>query len=387
MTGFKRDQFTWLAYLMLAYYAYMIATLGPLMPFLRDELGMSYSIAALHPSAFAFGMIVAGMTGSRAAVRWGRRALLWGGAVGMAFGALALMVGQQAAITITSAFVMGFIGSYTVIMVPALLADRHGERRAIALTESNVAASISTAFAPLFVGLGESSGVTWRLSLLVGIGGLVALGVFFRRTPLPASKAVEQNAPARPLPRRFWAYWVLIVLGVSLEWSLSFWGADFLEKSVGLETVTAATLMSVFFAAMIIGRAIGSRLTRSIESRQLLVYAVAVVCVGFPIFWLAQLPVLNVVGLFIAGLGIANLFPLTLSVATSIDPAQSNLASSRMTMASGIAIFAAPQVLASFADQVGIFNAFGVTAGLLVAAVIIVVAERRFESVALNSRR
>lgn len=388
MTAFIRDRFTWLAYLMLAYFAYMISTLGPLMPFLRAELNLSYSVAAMHLSAFALGMIIAGLTGNRVAARWGRRAVLWGGAVGMAVGAVFLMLARQPEFSIPGAFVMGVIGSYTVIIIPASLADRHGERRAIALTESNVAASIAASFAPLLVGLGESSGVTWRLSLLAGIGWLVVLGVFFfRRTPLPASQPPPQSGKARPLPRRFWAYWLVILLSVSLEWCLGFWGADFLEKSVGLEKVTAATLMSVFFVAMIIGRVIGSRLTRNVDSRRLLVYAVAVVCLGFPIFWLSPIPVLNVIGLFVAGLGIANMFPMTISVATSIDPAQSNLASARMSLASGIAIFASPQLLASFADQVGIFNAFGVAAGLLIAAAIIVVAERKFTPAAVSSGR
>ena len=44
-TSFTRDRFTWLAYLALAYFAYVQATLGPLMPFLRDELGMSYTVS------------------------------------------------------------------------------------------------------------------------------------------------------------------------------------------------------------------------------------------------------------------------------------------------------------------------------------------------------
>ncbi|MEP7291141.1 MAG: hypothetical protein ABI835_05130 [Chloroflexota bacterium] len=72
MTTFIRDRFTWLAYLMLAYYAYMISALGPLMPFLRVELNLSYSVAALHLSAFAVGMILAGLTADRAVRRaWG----------------------------------------------------------------------------------------------------------------------------------------------------------------------------------------------------------------------------------------------------------------------------------------------------------------------------
>jgi len=128
---------------------------------------------------------------------------------------------------------------------------------------------------------------------------------------------------------------------------------------------------------MVVGRVIGSRLTHTIESSRLLMVAIAVVGIGFPLFWLSQSASLNIVGLFLSGLGIANLFPLTLSVATSIDPQQSNTASARITLAAGIAILVAPQVLASFADQVGIFNAFGVAAALVLVVALIVFSESR----------
>lgn len=53
---FVRVRFTWLAYLMLGYYSYLNSTLGPILPFLRSELELSYSLAGLHVSAFALGL-------------------------------------------------------------------------------------------------------------------------------------------------------------------------------------------------------------------------------------------------------------------------------------------------------------------------------------------
>jgi MFS family permease len=377
MTTFVRDRFTWLAYFMLAYFSFMQSSLGPLMPFLRAELNLNYSETALHLSAFAFGMIIAGLVADRVALRWGRALVFWGGALGMGVGGVLLTLANRSALTIASSFLMGLLGAFLLVMIPACLTDHHGNKRAIALTESNVAASISATLAPLMVGLGETIGLTWRFALLVGAGICFLLALVFRRTPIPTGERRSQAQSNHPLPRRFWAYWLVVVLGVSLEWCMVFWGADFLQNSVGLEKVAASTLMSVFFVAMVIGRVIGSRLTHNFESSRLLIVAIAVVGVGFPLFWLGRSPAINIVGLFIAGLGIANLYPLTLSVAASIDPEQANLASARILLAGGLAILVAPQVLASFADRVGIYDAFGVAGGLLVAAAIIIFAAGR----------
>src|SRR5690349_9543026 len=99
-TTFVRDRFTWLAYLMLGYFAFMISTLGPLVPFLRAELNLNYSVTALHPSAIALGLILAGITGDRFVTRFGRRAVFWSGSLGVSLGGIALILGQQPAVTI-----------------------------------------------------------------------------------------------------------------------------------------------------------------------------------------------------------------------------------------------------------------------------------------------
>ncbi|MEW6579319.1 MAG: MFS transporter [Chloroflexota bacterium] len=389
---FARDRFTWLAYLMLAYFAYQQATLGPLMPFLRDELHLSYTVGGLHLSAFALGMVLAGMGGDALVRRWGRRRVFWGGGAGMAAGALLFVAGHHPALTIASALLMGVPGTLLMIMVQAALSDRHGARRAVALTESNIGASLASGLAPLLVGSLQRAGIGWRGALIVGVLGWGTLALRGRRavtipphTPHPARSPATGRA-AR-LPAVFWAYWLVIFLGVSVEWCVIFWGADFLETSVGLRRVDASTLMSVFFAAMLLGRILGSRLSRGAPIGPLLLAAVLVAAAGFFPFWLATAAPLNIAGLFVAGLGIANLFPLTLSAASDIVAReQADAASSRITLAAGLAILITPQALGTLADQIAIKNAYAVAAVFLVVAVgAILAANRRARRSALSS--
>lgn len=372
---FVRDRFTWLAYLMLAYYAYAMAILGPLMPFLRAELNFSYTVAGLHGSAFALGMIVAGLLGDRLARQWGRRVVFWGGGAGMAAGAVILAGGDRVLLTLAGALLMGGLGSLLLVMIQASLSDHHGKQRAIALTESNVAASISASLAPVLIGAFQRSDWGWRSGLYLIAAAFASLFIYFQTVVVPDNRpaaALKSNPGAPPsLPKAYWAYWTVVTLVVSVEWCLIFWGADYLVEKIGLSEVNAATMMSVFFGAMVLGRIIGSRLSRTVASPTLLLSAIGIAGIGFGLFWLASFGPLNITGLFFAGLGVANTFPLTLAVAVSVGAHRNDAASARIALASGLAILISPLVLGWVADQLDLQNAFSMVAGLLLAAAVV----------------
>ena len=103
-----------------------------------------------------------------------------------------------------------------------------------------------------------------------------------------------------------------------------------------------------------------------------MLFALAITCIGFPLYWLAPsgpLLWLNMLGLFIAGLGVANLFPFTLAVATGTAPLQLDAASARLSLGAGLAIFLAPFALGWAADNFGLQRAFTIVLVLLVMAV------------------
>ncbi len=380
MSPFVRTRFTWLAYFTLGYYSYLQATLGPMIPFLRAELDLNYTLAGLHLSAFALGMFIAGATGDRVVRRWGRSRAFWFSGTGMAAGAVLLALAGHVALTIGSSFLTGLIGTYLLVIIQAALSDQYGDRRAIALTESNVLASTGATLAPLLIGLSFSQGLGWRTALYLGavVWGLTWL--LTRRVTIPDSRPAAES-PARdtkqPLSRAFWAYWVVLFLGVSIEWCVVFWAADYLEKIVGLNKEAAATASSVVFIAAVVARAAFSRLTWRFHSRWLLLVAMAFAAVGFPLFWLGRVPALNLLGLFVCGLGTSNLFPLSLSTATGVAASQINRASSRISMGTGLAMLVTPQVLGTLADQVGIQTAFALVLPLLAAAALVTYATNR----------
>jgi fucose permease len=370
---FHRDRFTWLAYLSLALYGYFLNVLGPITPFLKDELRLTYTVSSFHFTAFAIGILLIGLGGHLVIERIGHRLSLWLGLFGISLSALLLLAGRDPLITIGASFLMGLVGSLIIAIVPAALSDQHGEMKAVALSEANVIASLLATSAPLLVGWFVRSLGEWRWALgLMAFLPILMFLTFGRDTSPAASSHTEKLVPSEgSLPPLFWVYWAGIVLGVSAEFCMVFWSADYLEQVLGLTKANAAQAVSLFLAGMIVGRVLGSRLVQRFSTRAVVSVSIVVAGIGFLLFWGTENIPAALGGLFLTGLGIASLYPLILSLAINASNGNTVQAGARATLASGTAILALPLLLGRLADAVGIRSAYAVVLLLLVAVFLI----------------
>ncbi len=312
---FVRSRITWLAYLMLAFYGYFLNIFGPITPFLKNELKLSYTVSSLHFSAFALGIIVAGLAGHRVIRAVGRWNALWIGAFGMSINALLLIAGRDPALTIGASFLMGLVGSLILAIIPSILSDQHGEMLPVAYSEANVISSVISAMAPVLVGWFAGSVVGWRAALVVGALSAFAMRFSFGKVHLPAARAAALDQSRNRLPARYWVYWTALVLAVSMEFCMIFWSADYLEVGLGMEKASAAQAVSLFLVGMIIGRLASSRLVLRFSLQQVITGSLLIAGTGFLIYWTAAAPLVGMAGLFITGSGVSSLYPLILSLA------------------------------------------------------------------------
>ncbi len=376
---YVRDKATWAAYLLLGLFAFLETSIGPAMPFLRAELGLGYAVASLHFSAFAAGAIVTGLTGERWVRRVGRSWALWGGIAGMVGGAMLIAFSPNAAGTIGGALTMGLFGTLSLMANQAVLSDLHGDQRTIALTESNVVATSASITAPLLIGGLAAAGWGWQPALVLTLPGALLLWWVFRGVQFPHSVPHSAgHAEGDHLPLAFWMLCVVLFLVASVEWCMAYWGAEFLASVVGLERAAAASAMTLFFVAMAGGRLLGSRLARRYRGVTLLLAAIVIALGGFLLFWLAAAPLVSLLGLFVAGLGIANFYPLTVAVATGAAPHLIDRATARLAVAGGAALLLAPLAVGAISDVAGMRWGFGIVAPLLLIAVVSVGISGRF---------
>jgi len=342
--------------------------------FQREVIGdVSYTVSSLHFSAFALGIIGAGLTGHRVIQKIGRWRALWMSAFGMSLGTLLLAAGREPALTIGASFVMGLIGSLILAIVPSILSDQYGEMRSVAFSESNVIASVFGAGAPVLVGWFAASTVGWRAALVVAALSVVVMRLIFGNVKLPGTRAAaDSDQRASSLPPLYWVYWSALVIGVSIEFCMVFWSADYLETGLGMPKAEAAQAVSLFLAGMIIGRLLASWLVQRFRSQQVITGSLIIAAAGFLLYWTAAAPLAGVAGLFITGLGIASLYPLILALTIGASNGNTDRASAFSSLASGVAIFFLPLLLGRLADAVGIRAAYALIIVLLLVAFLII---------------
>jgi len=376
---FHRDRLTWLAYLFLSFFGFFLNVLGPITPYLKSELNLSYTVSSLHFTAFAVGMLLVGLGGHLVILRLGRGFSLWVGAMGMSVSAMFLILGKNPVVTIGAAFFMGLIGSLILVIVPALLSEEHGDLRGIALSEANVIASIVATAAPLLVGFFALYAGDWRFALgIIAFTPLILYLGLGRGISFPTQvTGTDQTASNQHLSTQYWIFWLAIFLAVSIEFCMISWSADFLEKVLGMQKVGAVQAVSLFLGAMILGRLLGSILLQRFSIYKLVTGSILVAGLGFLFFWKSGIAFLALGGLFVAGLGVASLYPLILALAIGAAGKNTVQASSRAALASGTAILALPLILGRLADAVGIGLAYGVVALLLLGIFLIIQFEQK----------
>ena len=296
----------------------------------------------------------------------GRRALFWSAAAVMAAGAIGLTAGRSAGVTVGSLLVMGVGGGLLLVTIQAALADHHGERRAVALTEANVAASLAYVVLIGVLSLTAALDLGWRVALLVSLAVPVLAWWSNRRLAIDAPPP-SHEAQGR-LPRVFWIAAAMLFCTTAAEWCVTAWGATFVEDAAGVSTDTAVALMAGYFGGVVAGRTLGSRLTRRHDPARLLALALAVSAAGFAILWPSNEPAQALIGLSLLGVGLGNLFPLGLSVTVALAPGRAGLASGRAVVVTSFAVLLAPLTVGTLADATSLTAALGVVPAVLVLA-------------------
>jgi fucose permease len=365
-----KDRLTWISFLIYGVWSLGWGLFSPAMPFLRAELKLGYSVAALHFSAMALGLLIAGISGARILSNVRPAPVIWCGTTAVALATASVILHCNHYCTILAAFIVGFTGSVSAQAIIGSLSERYQEHRTAVIAQLVLVNSLFSTAAPLLVAAVVSLGLPWTLSLASPLVVLSFIAILNRVMPAGTwqKREVSQIASGN-LSVTYWRYWSIVFLCVAAEWSITFWCPDYLERVHHFKRAQACAGLSVFLAAMMAGRVVGSVLASRISVDKLIVAATLTAFLGFFLFWRGGDLLCVFAGLIILGLGEANCYPLGLSAALAAAPGKIARATAGISVSTGSAILLAPFILGMAADHVGIMQAYGLVAILLGTAV------------------
>lgn len=388
MPRLVRDRVTWLIYAQLACYSYFFYGYRPVVPLLRDEYQVTNTVAALHGTAAAVGSIIGGFLMPVVARRLGRSRTMWLGLAGLAVSAAMLVLSPVIAASLVAMVCAAMSVTLISALAMATLSDHHGGAGPAAITEANGLAVIAGFIAPLVIGGAVAVGWGWRPGIAVAIVMIIVTAVVAWRTGvrIPASTPRTTRPGGKTgLPGRYWLVWGVVLAQTGVEFAVSMWGSDQLREHAGMTPGAAAAAVSAMVAGIVVGRLGGGALALRVSTPRLLLGAIAVTAAGFVVFWLSTMAWLAVAGLMVAGLGMALLWPLGVSLAIAASDGQPDLATARLSYAVGIASGGAPFVLGAISDAAGTQRAFLLVPVLLAIAaggVVLVGRQRRIDAAA-----
>lgn len=372
---FARTPATWKIYALFAIMGFQQAVPGPAVAFLRSDFGWGPATAGLHFGAFALGLFLYGFANTPL-MRWRRQSLVSVASLAMALATLSVSLGRHPAATVASMFCMGFASGGLLSILPSALADLHRRHHGTALAELNLGSSLGMVGATLCFAAVSTGGVAWRTALALPLIMVAAILVATRHVAVGEAAHGPASDTAQAMPRAARLCCLIVFLGVSVEWTLGFWGTQFLSLKLSVDPGTAAAASTVLFAGAIAGRLAASRLTLRVSCRTALTGALLLAAASLPVLWLSPVPLLSLAAMTASGAAAGLIYPMSLGAAVELAPACSARIAGTCAQAIGLAMLVAPLTLGVVAERVGIVTAFGLVVPLILLACVVLVVLR-----------
>jgi MFS transporter, FHS family, glucose/mannose:H+ symporter len=293
--------------------------LGPLLPSLSAKWSLNYtqagSLFTVQFLASTVGVAFSGFCVSR----WGFRFAIKTGLLGMAAGVAALPYGSR----ILGMICIAVYGVGLGLAIPAanlLVAEVNPLQRSAALNRLNFSWSAGAVACPFLVAAAaRAHQLPLLLASFAAILFLVLLGIAAMSSHIVEPHAARAN-DAKSLPRIDWTsasvplFAALFFLYVGVENSLGGWSASY-AKTFGTGPLDLALMTpSFFYSALMIGRWLAPLLLRRVEDVTLARAGLLTACAGMAWLLLSHALPSVLVGVSIAGFGLAAVYPITISL-------------------------------------------------------------------------
>jgi len=296
----------------------VMAILGAILPSLFERIGFGAGAAGNLFLTMNFAMLVTSLFFGPLVDRFGFKALLAVSAFLVAGAFLLLSRASSYGLVLAAAVVLGIGGGGLNGGTNALTSDLHeGEKRASALNVLGIFFGFGALSIPFLIGtLRDALGLDKILWLATGL----TLVPFVIYTVLRFPKAKQaQGFPlkeAASIARSplLWLTAFILFFQSGNEFTVGGWISTYLEKTFGFGPGPAALVLAGYWAAVMAGRLVSSRLVRKVGNERLILGSAVLALVAAALMAFAPSGAAAAAGAVAIGLGFAAIYPTTLAI-------------------------------------------------------------------------
>lgn len=356
---------------------------GPALPALLDDLSFSYGQGgAILFSAYVGFMVATLLTGVLADAAGIKIVLLLAG-LSLTVGLTIFSLVSSFWLLTIALFIVGLgLGSIEV-GGNSLIVDLHSVDRGRFLNLLAVFHGVGSFVVPLYAAQLLSANFSWRQVYQFSIILAVGLALFFAVARYPRAPKSDESLDLRTLfatgfTRRMTGYYLFVAVYVAAEIGIAAWIVEFLQKVKGFDVGLSSLYLSLFFAAIMVGRFIGSFIVERVGylTIMLICALASIVSLSLGLFGPSALTFL----LPFTGLFFSIMFPTATASVSAQQVANMGAILGVLFTFGGLGGALGPWLIGAAADGVGIERAFALNIVFCAVMLVALLMLRRAES-------
>ena len=315
-SGVRRLQFS--AWAGMFVFGIVMAILGAILPSLFERIGFGAGAAGNLFLTMNFAMLLATLFFGPVVDRFGFRSILAVSAFLVAAAFLLLSRAATYSVVLAAAVVLGLGGGALNGGTNALTSDLHeGEKRGAALNVLGIFFGFGALSVPFLIGtLRERLGLG-RILVLATALSLVPFIIYvvlrFPRAKHAQGFPIKDAAGIARNPL-LWLTGFILFFESGNEFTVGGWISSHLQTTFGVAAGTAALVLAGYWAAVMAGRLVSSRLVRGVRNETLILASAALSLVAALLMALAPSGPAAAMGAVLIGAGFAAIYPTTLAI-------------------------------------------------------------------------
>jgi MFS family permease len=352
----------------------VIGLLGPSLPAILPDLGISYAQAGLFFTLLSLGSFFGASLGAAASDRVHRKALFAVCAACLCLGLFVLGFMRSYILIALVIFLLSLAGSPVGAIGQSIMLSLFPEKRERNLALMASFGAIGSFVAPILVSINYSARLAWRWPFFETAALALVLFAAVLAIPIPAAGPAPRRvgAPAILKNRRVLASAVMIFFSVAIDLGFVYWLAQYFAAELHVDLRLSSSVVGIYLAGIIAGRMLIPLVLRKLRPETHMVASLSLALAALLLFILVPSASAKAGLCALYGLGVGPVFPLLMARGSREFPEQSGTVTGILYGSMSLGGVAFPFLVGALAGAVGIARSYlfcaAVTLGLLAAA-------------------